>query len=64
MKSKVVVKIHFYMWGKCSTSLDRPKNSPARPSVRSSKKMKMYAEDIRMVTVLARNRGRRILISH
>jgi hypothetical protein len=37
--------------------------SPALPSVRSNMKMKMFEEDIRMVTVAARNKSREILIS-
>jgi hypothetical protein len=37
---------------------------PARPSGRSTMKMKMYEEDVRMMTLVACNKDRRILISH
>lgn len=55
---------HFCVWwGGGITLLEGFLASPAHPSGRSSMKMKMY-EGVKMVTVVAWNKGHRILISH
>jgi hypothetical protein len=56
---------HFYIrWRGSITLLGGFLASPAHPSGRSSTKLKMYEEDVKMVTVVAWNKGHRILISH
>jgi hypothetical protein len=57
VKSKGVVTDSF-TWGKKEHHFVRSSQaSPARPSGRSSVKMKMFEEDVRMVTVVAWNRA-------
>jgi len=62
VKSKSVMRDNFTRGKEEHHSVEGSQASPALPSVRGNKKMKMY-EDIRVVTVAARNKGREILIS-
>ena len=64
VKSKRIMRDDFKCLKEERHLIDGSQASPARPSVRSNMKMKMYEEDIRMVTAAARNKGREILISH
>ena len=54
----------YLMGGGSITLLESFLALPAHPSGRSSIKMKMYEEDVKVVTVVACNKGHRILISH
>ena len=51
------------MGGKTASLLERSKTSTARPSD-SSREIKMQEEDVTMVTAVALNKVREILISH
>jgi hypothetical protein len=59
------VKRDTFIWGKKEHHLiESSQASTARPSVRSSMKVKMYEENVKVVTVVAWGKGGEILISH
>jgi hypothetical protein len=63
VKSKWAMRDNFTRGKEEHHLVEGSQASPTLPSVRSNMKMKMYEEDIRMMTVAARNKGREIVIS-
>lgn len=63
VKNKRVMRDNFTRGKEEQRLVQGSQASLALPSVRSNMKKKMYEEDIIMVTVAARNKGREILIS-
>lgn len=63
-KVKVVLQLETLLYGARNsiTLLKGSLASPARPTGRSSSKMKMYEQSVRMVTAVGK--GREILMSH
>ena len=64
VKSKRVMRDNFTRGKEQHHLVEGSQASPALPSVRSNMKMIIYEEDIRLVTVAARNSGHENLVSH